>query len=76
MEKFRDLRNYEVLNEKPLIKYAERDYGGMLNGEVYRDENMTLFVQYSGVNDKIKEIFKKKCVENELNPKRWVKVEV
>ena len=69
------MEKYELLNENPRILYVEKDYEGI---HVYQEETSTeiKLIFNKNASDKLKEIFKKSCVNNILNPKQYETIKV
>lgn len=69
------MENYEVLNENPRIIYIEREYEG-IHGYQENTENEIKLIFNKNASERVKEIFKKSCVENILNPKQYEFIKV
>lgn len=72
----KNIRNFEILNEKPKVLYAEADYVGgtelqNIYGFVYEINNEKVNVFNVNASSKLKEIFKKSCIEHALNIKQY-----
>ena len=69
------MEKYEVLNENPRIIYIEREYEGIY---VYQEkaENEIKLIFNKNASGKVKEIFKRCCVNNILNPKQYESIKV
>ena len=75
MEKIKKLENCEVLNQNPRILYAEFEEDEertLFVGYIRKTINETLFLCNKKASGKIKSIFKKSCLERELNPKERI----
>ena len=74
--KIKNIRNLEILNENPKVLYAEADYIGATElqnvyGFVYEIDNEKVNIFNVNASLKLKEIFKKSCIEHALNPRQY-----
>ena len=60
----------EILNENPRITYTEKEYEGLHGYQEITPTEIRLIFN-KNANEKIKEIFKRSCVENILHPKQY-----
>ncbi len=69
------MENYEVLNENPRIIYIEREYQGIHRYQE-NTENEIKLIFNKNASERIKEIFKKSCIQNILNPKQYEVIKI
>lgn len=77
----KNIRNLEVLNENPKVLYAEADYIGAkelekVYGFIYTINGEKINVFNANAGQRIKDIFKKCCVRDALNPKQYKVIKV
>lgn len=71
----------EILNENPRVLYAEADYVGAIGlqniyGYICKINGEKVNVFNAKATQKVKEIYKKSCIDSALNPKQYETIKV